>query len=87
MKTNETYQDHEPGYPGSEVENMFMHDWVFHFNPFTQTWAAIPRDKYIHYWSDASLKEVLRSNSINTLIDILYKTQGDLAKIAKLIRE
>lgn len=85
MKTNSTYQDFEPGY--TATENEFMQDWVFHYNAYTKTWAAIPRELYVQYWSNASLKGILRSNSIDTLIEILYKTKGDESKMKKLISE
>ena len=86
MSKQETYQDYEPGYP-EENNNQFMHDWVFHHNPFTSTWCAIPRHLYTEYWSNYKLEGILRSNSLDTLIEILYKTKGDENKITKLVNK
>lgn len=60
-----------------EVKNVHMHDWVFHFNCFTNTWAAIPRELYQQYWSDANIKGVYHSSKIDTLIDIVTKLAKD----------
>jgi hypothetical protein len=54
----------------------FMNDYVFHLNTITKSWAAIPRDLYNEYWNDYNTNGVVKSNSIETLLEILYKTQG-----------
>jgi hypothetical protein len=74
-KKLETYQDVEPGY---KHEDDFMNDWVFHFNPYADQWAAIPRDKYTDYWNDFKHHAILRSKHLNTLISLLYKSKGDV---------
>lgn len=68
----------------SEDLSYYLHDWVFHFNTFSNTWAAIPRELYQAYWSDYNLKGVLRSTEINTLLSILYRTKGDPEAIEKI---
>lgn len=64
-----------------------LYNYVFHYNEHRKTWAAIPRDLYNEYWSNPEVPGVLRSKSIETLTEILYKTGGDVKKIGKLIRE
>ena len=64
-----------------------MQDWVFHYNIFTEKWAAIPRELYQQYWSDSTIEGVVRSNKIETLISILHKTKGDYEAIQKLTSE
>mgnify|MGYP006266406009 CR=1 FL=1 len=59
----------------------YLHDWVFHFNAYEQEWAAIQRDSYNQYWSDRNAKGVIRSNALDTLIEMLHKTKGDISKI------
>ena len=53
-----------------------FYDWVFHFNPFTKQWAAIPRNLYNQYWDNYELEGVIKSKSIKTLIEILERTEG-----------
>lgn len=53
-----------------------LYDWVFHFNPYTNQWAAIPRDLYNNYWSDYKHPGIVRSNKFSTLLEILQKTGG-----------
>jgi hypothetical protein len=81
-KKQETYQDVEPGYDPSDL---FMYDWMFHFNPYTKQWAAIPKDLKYEYWEDYHHPQIIRSKSINTLIELLHKTKGDVEKLEKLV--
>jgi len=54
-----------------------LHNWVFHYNSYTKKWAAIPRDLYNEYWSDYNVEGIIRSNSIETLQEIILKTSGE----------
>ena len=54
-----------------------FYNWVFHFNPYTKQWAAIPRELYNDYWSNYELEGVIRSNKFSTLLEIIQKTDGD----------
>jgi G:T-mismatch repair DNA endonuclease (very short patch repair protein) len=69
-----------------ETANAFMHDWIFHYNPYEDRWAAIPRDNYTDYWNDRAHKNILRSKHLNTLIDLLYKCKGSVDCIEDLTR-
>lgn len=64
----------------------YLHDWVFHYNMFSDTWAAIPRELYQAYWSDFNLPGVLRSKHKETLLAILHRTKGDHSAIEQLTR-
>jgi hypothetical protein len=77
----EVYQDLEY----NQVGNGFMYNWVFHFNPFTEIWNAIPRDFYNEYWSDGENPRILRSKNISDLKDLLYKTHGDEEAIKEIL--
>jgi hypothetical protein len=83
MKKQKTYQDLEKVYDNSLS---YLEDWVFHFNSFTNQWAAIPRDSYTEYWSDYKHPNVLKSKHLNTLLDLLHKTKGDAEMIEELTR-
>ena len=53
------------------MENLYSH--VFHYNPYSEIWSAIPRDLYNDYWSNANLPGVIRSKEIKTLISLVNK--------------
>lgn len=53
-----------------------FYNWVFHFNPYTKEWAAIPRELYNDYWSNYQLDGIIRSKSFSTLQEIIQKTEG-----------
>lgn len=47
--------------------------WLFTYNPHIKQWMATTRDNKDLLFSDHKNKAVLRSYSINTLIDIILK--------------
>jgi len=63
----------------------FLFNWVFHFNPYTEKWAAIPRETYSEYWNDYKNESVLRSKDLNTLLELLHKAKGDTNVIEHII--
>ena len=50
-----------------------IYDYVFHFNHFTELWSAIPRELYNRYWNNDEVEGIIKSNNINTLINIISK--------------
>jgi len=57
-----------------EISSMSkLYDWVFHYNHFTELWAAIPRDLYNNYWNNDDVKGVIKSKDFNTLVEIITK--------------
>ena len=85
----EVYTDYEnikefaPVSDLSDTED-YMHDWVFHFNPYNKLWSAIPRDLYTKYWDNSQLDGVLRSKSLETLLHLLHKAKGNVNEIHKI---
>lgn len=62
-----------------------LHDWVFHFNIYTDKWGAATRDNYQSLFSDRK-HGVLESSNINTLVELIERTNGDTLKIEKLVK-
>lgn len=81
----EVYQDLESIYKSND--QLYLVNWVFHFNPYSNTWVAIPRDKYNEYWDNYNHPDILRSSSINTLLELLHRSKGDRSLIEKLAGE
>ena len=50
-----------------------LYDFVFHYNHFDELWYAIPREKYVKYWSDRNTEGVLKSKEIDTLIHFIIR--------------
>jgi len=80
----EVYQDEEPFYKPNDLS--YLEDWVFHYNSFTEQWAAIPRETYSEYWSNYKNAGVLRSKHLNTLLDLLHKSKGNTDIIEDIVR-
>jgi hypothetical protein len=47
-------------------------DYVFHYNPYRDQWAAIPRDHYIDYFNGI-YDRVIFHDSINSLTSYIIK--------------
>lgn len=82
MPKQEVYQDVEPLY---NQDLNYLNDWVFHFNSFTEQWAAVPREIYNEYWNDYKHASVFKSKNISTLLELLHKSKGDVGKIEHII--
>lgn len=85
MKLPETYQDLEKKNE-SDVDQMFMYGWMFTYNPFTKQWCAFEKDHFYEYWSNHTSPYVLRSKHLNTLLDLIHKTKGDVDLIDDLVK-
>lgn len=60
-----------------------LYNWVFHFNPYQNRWFAVKRENYGQLFSGGP--DVLKSNEISTLVSIIKRTDGDKAKINKML--
>ena len=69
------------------MENNNLYDWVFRFNPMDQKWYATKRDNYNDLFSNINSEHIIKSGSINTLIEIINKTDGNKTKIKKLLKK
>ena len=87
MKQNEVYTDLENTPVIQEDKESSLYNFVFHYNHYTKLWNAIPRESYLSYWSSISDETVLKSRSFSTLIELIQRTNGNLALIDQLTRE
>lgn len=63
-----------------------IYDWVFIKNPYTETWCATKRENYNLLFSNINSEKILKSKSITTLEDIIFRTNGEPDKINKLLK-
>lgn len=54
-----------------------MYNYVFHYNPYTELWNAIPRELYNQYWNDAKIEGVLSSKRLDVLYSLLTEIEKD----------
>lgn len=62
------------------------HNWIFHKNSYTGKWHAVKSDEYFLLKNDLNNPSVLSSSSVDTLIEIINKTNGDPELIKKLTK-
>lgn len=58
-----------------------LYKWLFHYNPFTHKWDAFTREDYLAYFNGE--KKPISSSDINTLVELIGKTDGDISKLEK----
>jgi hypothetical protein len=56
-----------------------LYDWLFHYNIYTKKWEAFKRDEVAAFGSGKA--KLITSSNINTLIEIVKKTNGDTEKL------
>jgi hypothetical protein len=61
-----------------------LHNYVFHYNQYTNLWNAIPRDLYNQYWSNRKLKQVLSSKNLDTLLELINRISIDKDFLSKI---
>jgi hypothetical protein len=61
-----------------------LHNYVFHYNQYTNLWNAIPRDSYNQYWSNIKQKEVLSSKNLDTLLELINRISIDKDFLSKI---
>jgi hypothetical protein len=61
-----------------------LHNYVFHYNQYTNLWNAIPRDLYNQYWSNRKLKQVLSSKDLDTLLELINRISTDEDFLSKI---
>jgi len=54
------------------MRNEILMSYVFHYNPYRDQWAAIPRDYYIDYFNGI-YDRIIFHDSINSLTSYIIK--------------
>ena len=70
------------------MRNENLYGWVLAFNPYTELWNAARREDYTLLYTATSKKsdKILRSKDVQTLIELIIKTNGESVKINKLVK-
>jgi hypothetical protein len=81
----EFYTDYETSADTNiKDDNVYLHDWIFHYNPYANLWNAIPRNLYSKYWDNFEIEGILKSRNVSTLFDLLHKAKGNVDLINQL---
>lgn len=63
--------------------NADIYGYVFHFNPYSELWYAIPRDSYSNYWNGVEDESVLVSKEVSVLVELVSKGQDFLRTVTE----
>jgi len=61
-----------------------LHNWLFHYNPYTESWNAFKRDHATEYFNGEH-KNVIKSKAQKTLESLIISHGGDIKKINKFV--
>lgn len=61
-------------------------NWVFNQCSVSGIWKGVHRDNYADMFNDFNSPNVIKSKQINTLIELIDKTDGDIFKMNKLAK-
>jgi hypothetical protein len=65
-----------------------LYSFVFWHNHFEKVWYAIPRDGYVEFFNGKNDKsKVMKSKSIDTLVELLCKKSINIEDIPQDIEE
>jgi hypothetical protein len=68
-------------------ENNYLYDWIFRYNEYTKNWCAVGRSNYGDLFSKEDSNRVLKSSSIETLIEVINKIEGDINNIDSILNK
>lgn len=63
-----------------------FNNWVFRYNPYNSKWHAATRENYRKLHNDPFGKDVINSSKIETLVELINRTDGDISKMNKLAK-
>lgn len=63
-----------------------LEGWEFIYSPHINKWLTTQRENRNLLYNDMDNKKVLKSSKITTLIDLIIKTEGNIDKLNKLIK-
>jgi len=52
----------------------FLQGYMFHYNPYTETWAAFPRQYANDYFNGVDNKHIIKHKNVNDVIQYLKIT-------------
>jgi hypothetical protein len=67
-----------------DLNGVYLHDWVFHYNAIYSLWFAVPRELYSEYCGNYRIENVIKSHDIHTLIALINKYKGSVDSIINL---
>jgi hypothetical protein len=82
----DNHESYEEEITAAEIGLGPLYNWVFHFNVYTNIWAAIPRSLVQKYFNDLETPGVLFSRELDTLADLICRTNGDEESIDALLK-
>ena len=57
-----------------------LNQCLFHYNIYTHKWCAFKREDYLDYFNGKK-QNTISSSKIETLVEIIGKTSGDISKL------
>jgi hypothetical protein len=59
----------------------FLQGYVFHYNPYTETWAGFPRECSNDYFNGVNNKDIIKHKNVNDIIEYLKISNTKVKRI------
>lgn len=60
------------------IQNEILHGYIYHYNPYTQMWAAIPRELVNTYFNEGITHPmIIKHKNIHDLIEYVQLDSND----------
>jgi hypothetical protein len=53
------------------TKSEFLQGYIFHYNPYTETWAGFPREYSNDYFNGVNNKNIIKHKNVNDIIEYL----------------
>ena len=63
-----------------------LNDWIFHYCPYSKKWKSSTRENMKDLFNNVDSKNVIKSSKIETLVELINVTDGNISKMNKLIK-
>jgi len=53
----------------------YLHEWLFHYNPYTKLWSGFKREYKNNYFNGVYDTNILSSNSMDKLLQLIREKE------------
>lgn len=58
-----------------QTKNEFLHDYLFHYNPYTKLFAAFKRSDMVDYFNGSKKSTIIKMKSADDLVEYLKENK------------
>jgi hypothetical protein len=64
--------------------DLFLYNWLFHYNSYEQTWYAFTREDHNNYFNNGDCFTI-KSKNVSVLVELITRAKGKKEQIQSVI--